>query len=365
LGGRGFVSALDTPPDVADEIEALFREARQRRRRRWVAGALILLVVLASAAVGIAVARSGSHSPRPAHVRAGLPEWSAQPGSRIAPPAEFVTGDNKGGIGVYSTASGKLVRELSAQTNGGPDQQPAPSAGGSSVYFVRPQGACAASIQTIPISGSQQSVTAVSVPGTIALDPAPSPDSGVLAWVGSVCGSVGAQPTLYLSNQATGQRSDLGPYTGRPNDNGIAWSHDGALLAVEAAPIVKVLDARDLSKPAQLLTVRPGCMLTDPVFASFNDQLAVIRTCFATSSEQGSSDVVIYSAKTGHALALAAKAPQEVNFQSLSIDPSGHVLVGLSPINGSAETALLNRGRLVTISDQAPTGAQWITAGRT
>ncbi|HXC77317.1 MAG TPA: hypothetical protein VNU19_09720 [Candidatus Acidoferrum sp.] len=128
---------------------------------------------------------------------------------------------------------------------------------------------------------------------------------------------------------------------------------------------MKVLDARDLSKPAQLLTVRPGCILTDPVFASYNDQLAVIRTCFATSSEQGSSDVVIYSAKTGHALALAAKAPQEANFQSLSIDPSGHVLVGLSPINGSAETAFLNKGGLVTVSDQAPTGAQWITAGRT
>ncbi len=358
------MSALDTPPDVAGEIEVLFREARQRRRRRWVVGLGLLLLVMAVVAATLAISFNGSQSPRPAHRQSGLQEWSPPPGSRNAPPGEFVTGDNKGGIGVYSTASGKLTRELSAQTSGGPDQQPSPSALGRSVYFVQPEGACASSIQMIPVSGSQQSVPAVSVPGTIALDPAPSPNSALLAWVGSVCGSGAAQSTLYLSNQATGQRSDLGPYTGRTNDEGLAWNRDGSLLALEAAPTVKVLDARDLSEPAQLLTVRPGCMVTDPAFVSNHDQLAVIRTCFAASGGEGSSDVVIYSAKTGRALALAVKAPPGASLQSLSIDPSGHVLVGLSRISG-AETALLSDGRLVTISDHSPTGAQWITAGRT
>jgi hypothetical protein len=364
VGGRGFVSALDTPPDVAGEIEAPFREARQRRRRRWIAGTLILLVVLASAALGIAIARNGSHPPRPAHRQTGLPEWSPPPGSRSAPPSEFVTGDNKGGIGVYSTASGKLTRELSAQTSGGPDQQPSPSADGSSVYFVQPLGDCAATIQAIPMSGSERSVTAVSVPGTIALDPAPSPNSELLAWVGSACGSGGAQSTLYLSNQATGQRSNLGLYTGRTNDNGIAWSHDGALLAVEAVPSVKVLHIGEPVASARSLTVPSGCTLSDPAFLSHQDQLAVVRSCSSATSGNGSSELVLYNARTGAPVALMAKLPFEEEFRSLSVDSVGHVLVGVSRNDGSAETALVSGRHLTSISDQSPTGAQWITRGR-
>lgn len=362
MGGRAFVSAVDTPPNVGREVEVLFREARQRRRRRWVAGISILVLVLVAAGIGIAVAQTGGHSPPLVHQHLGPPEWSTPTASKSAPPSDFVAGDNQGGIGVYATATGRLIRHLSGQTSGGPDQQPVVSASGTSVYFVQPQGPCSASIQTVPVSGSQPSSTAISGSGIIALDPAPSPSPGLVAWVGALCGSE-SQPTLYLSNETTGQRSDLGPYTGRTNDEGLAWSNDGTLLAVEASPIVKVLDASDLTGPAQQLTVRAGCMLSDPAFVSYHDELAVINTCPTTAGGPGSSDVLIYSAKTGHPVALAVKAPRGAAFQSLSVDSSGHVLVGLSPINGGAEIAFLSNGRLITVSHQSPTGAQWITAG--
>ena len=355
------MSALDTPSDVADEVEALFREARQRRRRRWIAGISLLVIVLVAAGVGLAVAQTRSHSPRLVHGQTGLPKWNPQSASESSPPSDYVAGDNEGGIGLYSTATGRLIRQLSAQTPGGPDQQAMPSASGASVYFVQPEGPCAASVQRVPVTASQPSTTAISVSGTIALDPAPSPSSDLVAWVGSLCGSE-IQSTVYLSNESTGQRSDLGPYTGRTNDDGLAWSKDG-LLAAESWPTVKVLDTSDLSKPAQLLTVRPGCMLSDPTFLSTHDQLAVISTCASTASVQGSSDVLIYRAKTGRPIGFVVKAPRRADFQSLSVDSSGHVLVGIAPIGGGAETALVRNGRLITVSDQSPTGAQWIAAG--
>jgi Tol biopolymer transport system component len=263
---------------------------------------------------------------------------------------------------VYSTATGKILRQLSAQTSGGPDQQASLSVRGS-VYFVQPQGSCASSIQVVPVTGSHGSTTAVSAPGIMALDPAPSPTSSLLAWVGSVCGSGTAQSTLYTSNQTTGQRSDLGPYSGRANDEGLAWSPDGKLLAEEAPPTVKLLEVHGSSDSAKPLTVQSGCILSDPSFVSVHE-LAVVRSCFATTRDSRSSEVWIYSTETGKATFIAGKLPAGKEFQSLSADADGHLLVGVSQDSGSARTALLRAGRLVPISDASPTGAQWAGAGQ-
>jgi Tol biopolymer transport system component len=356
------VSTLDTPPDVAENVEALFREARQRRRRRWMVGIGSLILAVAVVAAIIVISTSAGHSPSPVHRHTGLPQWRPSAAARSPEPSQFVTGDNQGGIGVYSTATGKILRQLSAQTSGGPDQQPSLSVRGS-VYFVQPQGSCASSIQAVSVTGSQGSTTAVSAPGIMALDPAPSPTSSLLAWVGSACGSGGVQSTLYITNQATGQRSDLGPFTGRANDEGIAWSPDGTLLAEEAAPTVKLLDIHESSDSAKPLTVQSGCILSDPSFVSVHE-LAVVRSCFATSSDSGSSEVLIYNTETGKATFLAGKLPAGQEFQSLSADADGHLLVGVSQASGSAHTALLRAGRFVPISDASPTGAQWVGPGR-
>ena len=357
------MSTLDTPPDVAENVEALFREARQRRHRRWVIGLGCLLLVVAVVAATIAIGQNASHAPPPVHRHAGLPQWRPSAASRSTEPSQFVAGDNQGGIGVYSTATGQHLSQLSPQTSGGPDQQPSLSFVGGSVYFVQPQGSCSSSIQTVPVTGLQQPTTAVSIPGTIALDPAPSPASSLLAWVGSSCGSGGAQSTLYLSNQATGQRSDLGPYTGRANDEGIAWSPDGTLLAEEAAPTVKLLDSHDAFRSAKALTVQSGCILSYPSFVS-DHELAVVRSCFATTNASRSSEVLIYSAETGKPTFLAGKLPSGDEFQSLSADAEGDLLVGVLPASGTAQTALLRGGHLVPISDHSPTGAQWVSTGR-
>jgi hypothetical protein len=50
-------------------------------------------------------------------------------------PTFFVAGDNAGGIGVYSTATGRLVRTVARQTSGGPDQQAVLSADDRTVFF--------------------------------------------------------------------------------------------------------------------------------------------------------------------------------------------------------------------------------------
>ncbi len=49
----------DLQPDVAAAIEALFREARQRRRRRWVGGAIMAALLVASAGMLVAISGAG------------------------------------------------------------------------------------------------------------------------------------------------------------------------------------------------------------------------------------------------------------------------------------------------------------------
>ena len=69
------MTVIDAPPQSAsDEAQLLFREAKQRRRRRWLLSGIVSLVVLA--AFGLAIAstagRGGGGSPKPAPIPAAL-----------------------------------------------------------------------------------------------------------------------------------------------------------------------------------------------------------------------------------------------------------------------------------------------------
>ena len=346
----------------AAAAQALFEEARRRRRRRWFI-ALVLLVV-----VSLAIAFFVSlHSAAPRHSappRDGLPRWTPPQGKPEATPAFFVAGDGKGGIGAYSTANGALIRTISPQGPGGPDQQVEVSRDRQSVFFTQPTGPCSGNILKAPLSGSNAPAAVISNPQTLALSPSPSPTSMDLAWVGVTCGPTGSttSSTLYITNLATGIRGDLGAFSGQHSDDAISWNSDGTRLAVESGTTVAVFETNQSSpRNVALLDVTSGCTLRSPTFLSQRNQLAVIRTCYGTARTPGTSQVLVVNVFTGKPVAIVASAPQGTTFQGLSVDASGqHVLLGVvTNFPPGAHNMQLESGNLVAVGGIAPTDAQW------
>jgi hypothetical protein len=340
------------------ETQVLFPEARQRRHRRWTIG--IALSVVAAAVVALLVSSSfKSTPPRARHV--GLTRWSPPQETRNAAPATFVAGDGRGGVGVYSTSDGHLIRTLSLQGPGGPDQQIVLTPDGDSVYFVQPSGACSGQILSAPISGTTGPTVVISDPGHLALGPSPNPSLDDLAWVGVTCGPAGSMTnsSLYVTDLATHATNDLGSYPGQPSDDEMAWSPNGQRLAIQSNATVKVLDVtRQSFKTGSSMKVAADCRLASPVFLT-QDQIAAIRTCYSSSGALRTSSALVFNVGTGKAMALIAAAPTGSTFQGLSADPSGpHILLGLVN-SGAAEDVQVQDGRLVVVSREAPTDAQW------
>jgi hypothetical protein len=344
---------LQPPASTTDEeIQVLFKEARRRRRRRWTVGAVSLCVIAVVLAMLVGTNARTPHHPARLHI--GLPRWTPLGPARPAP-SDYVAGDGNGGVGVYSTATGSLVRTISPQGVGGPDVQAVLSGDRQSVFFAQPNGTCGGGILKGPVSGARAPTVAISVPQTLALEPSPSPASSNLAWVGVNCGQPGAVSTLYVTNLATGTQSNLGPFTGGNSDNGIAWSPDGKNLAVEAGSTVEVLQAsRTTTDGARQMSVPIGCRLSYPTFVARPHQLAVISTCYKKAS-----DILVFDTTTGQPIAEIAAASQGAKFQGLSVDTTGrHFLVGV--VNLSGETlAQVDNSRLVTVSKRSPSGAEW------
>jgi hypothetical protein len=180
-----------------------------------------------------------------------------------------------------------------------------------------------------------------------------------LAWVGVTCGPNGNSSSLYITNQTTGARITLGAYFGRNSDDGIAWSNDGKLLAVEDGPTIAVVRAGQSIRAGQVLDSPAGCTVTNPAFLPTRNQIAAVRTCYGAKGHEVSSALLAYDSTTGRPVALVVEALPMGTIQSVSVDTSGHVLVGVSNGIGGAETAQVRNGRLVTVSKSSPTGAQW------
>lgn len=343
-----------------DAPQDLFPEARRRRRRRWGIG----IGLLAVAVTVLVLLGSASSTPSHRSVRhVGLARWVPVSGSTKNAPSVFAAGDGSGGVGVYSTATGELIRTLSPQGPGGADQQIVLSADRDSVYFAQPAGPCSGSILSAPVSGTSASVVVVSHPGMLALGPSPNPASSELAWVGVTCSPSGSESsTLYVSSLVTHITVDLGGYSGQGSDNEITWSSDGALLAVQSGLTVQVVDATRPPYRTELsLEQSAPCRLTSPAFFPHTHQLAAIRTCYGSTGILRTSTALVFNINTGRPVALIATAPSRSFFQGLSIDSTGqHVLLGI--VNSSpagAEDAQVEKGRLVTVSHKAPTDAEW------
>jgi len=339
------------------DTEALFKEAKRRRRRRWAVGLVSLLIVIAAAILAV----QGSSSPRHPRIKPGLglPEWNSPSTSSRPAPTEYVAGDGKGGIGVYATATGALVRTIAPQNNGGPDQQAMVTSDGKTVYFARPNGGCPGIIEVGPVSGASSPVSVISIPGIVAVEPSPSPASSDLAWVGANCGSDNTSSSLYVTNLSTRTRTDLGPYSGSNSDDGVAWSDDGHLLAVESGSTVRVIGVDQTTTSGRALIAPDGCRTSSPAFVPTHDQVAAIRTCYNTKGTETSSSVLVFNSTTGRPVARLFEADPGRTIESMSVDSSGHVLLGVTNGSGGAELDQVKQGRLVTISAVSLTGAQW------
>ena len=155
------------PVEVSDtQAEALFREARRRRHRRWAAG--LTSIVIASLVLGVALLTRTAATRSETSPHATLPGLRATDGTRRLPDV-YLAGDGKGGVGVYSTATGSLIRTLSPQSSGGPDGQAALSADRQSVFFAQPSGTCGGDILRVPTSGTRCSDNSSLVAGTLAV----------------------------------------------------------------------------------------------------------------------------------------------------------------------------------------------------
>jgi dipeptidyl aminopeptidase/acylaminoacyl peptidase len=352
-------TTTEPPKSAAAEFETqvLFPEARRRRHRRWSIGIVLLAVVVVAVALLVS---SSSKSSQPSARHGGLARWTSS-GRRIAAPTTFVAGDGRGGVGLYSTHSGHLIRTLSPQGAGGPDQQIVLTRGRGSVYFVQPSGACSGQILTAPISGAGAPTVVISDPGTLPLAPSPSPSSGDLAWVGVTCDVTGSttSASLYVTDLATHATSELGAYSGQPSDDQLAWSPNGQRVAVQNNSTVEILDVtRQSAEAGSSMKVGGRCRLANPVFLT-QEQIAVIRTCYSRTGRERSSSALVFDIGTGKAVALIVAAPPGSSFQGLSADSSGqHVLLGLVS-SGSAEDVQVEGRRLVAVSRDAPTDAQW------
>jgi hypothetical protein len=350
-----------SPPDIDSDgtAQALFEEARRRRRNRYLWSLAGLLVVIAVA--GLFVASNRTRSPVPHRPHQGdLPQWRIPAGAPKAP-STFVDGDGKGGIGLYAVGTGTLTRTISSEQAGDLDEELALSANRKTVYFAQQEGPCSGRILRVPTSGASGPSIAISAPGTMALDPSPSPSSSNLAWVGDTCEASGTVATteLYLTDLVTETTRQLGTL-GSAGDAKIAWSRDGKHIAVENGQTISVLPVERPSQGRSIsMRVAYGCKLTSPAFLSGTNQLAAIRYCWSTGTKPSTSTAFVFNAATGKPTALIASAPPSAEFQGLSVDRTGtHLLLGLA---GSAGASIveIKHGRLVTVSTSAPTDVQW------
>jgi hypothetical protein len=353
------MTTTDAPRTASSETQVLFPEARQRRHRRWVIGIAVLVVV---AGAGLALLLSyGSNATNPNVRRVGLPRWAPSLARPKPAPTVFVAGDGNGGVGLYSTTSGHLIRTLSPQTSGGPDQQIVLSKDRKSVYFAQPSGPCSGQILSGPVSGTIAPAVVISAPGDLALAPSPSPVSDEVAWVGATCGRSGSttSSTLYVTDLGRRVTSELGGYSGQLSDNEIGWSPNGELLAVQSGSTVEVLHVTSPSPESDsALKVSAGCRLASPAFLT-ETQIAAIQTCYDSAGELLTSGALVFSTATRRPVALIASAPQGSTFQGLSIDSSGqHILLGVANAMG-AEDVQVESGRLVAVGQHPPTDAQW------
>ena len=337
----------------------MFKEARRQRRRRWALGAT--LIVVASLVLGVLLFTWSATPRSETHPHANFSRLPATDGAHRLP-GNYVAGDGTGGVGVYSTATGSLIRTLSTPSPGGPDGQVVLSADRQSVFFAQPSGTCGGNILRVPTSGAGTPKTVVSVPGTLAVSPSPSPTSSELAWIGVACEPNGAAggSSLYLTDLTSGSTSDLGAISATSSDDEIGWSPDGTHIGVENSGTVTIFVRQAQSFDKSLSLRRPNnCTLTSPAFRARRYEVAVISSCYGDAASHADR-VIVFDASTGKQIGtLATRRSAQSSKDSRSTLRGGTPFWELFATIPGAELARIDGTRLVTVSRTSVTDADW------
>jgi WD40 repeat protein len=218
------MTTTESPPDLVavNESQLLFREARQRRKRRWlVAGiASLAFVVLLGIILSALAIHSGGGSPRPVTNPSPAPPAASMPKEMV------VWRDFK--IEVIASANGQLVRTL-APDPGLFRGVPAPSISpDGTVYFDRgaepTPGVPITQIVSVPLRGGPTSIVAQGH------DPVVSPNGNLLAYLDYV-DITGAPPSIVVRDVRTGKETAWQSSSSQFDINGLSWSPDSASLA--------------------------------------------------------------------------------------------------------------------------------------
>ncbi len=243
-----------------DEVQVLFREARRRRRRRWMVGFLVLAVTLATIAAVVLVRRSSMSRSR-GHIMAG-----SVPQAASAFPSEVVVWEHFR-LDVLSSLDGHRIRTLATDVGefrGSPSLSVAP---GGTVYFDNHAYVGSSPVDriySVRVSGGAASHIADG------RTPAVSPDGRLLAYVTNnpVAGAVYKESITIEDLRSHAIRSwtamapeaDLWALSWAPDSRSLSFSETASTSPNSVATSYWVLDTTGTltSGAAHRLTLAPG-----------------------------------------------------------------------------------------------------------
>jgi hypothetical protein len=274
-------------PGRGAEVEALFKEARRRQRRRYLLTGLAVVVL---AAVGIMVSQSGEgRQPggRPGTRHPAGPPVSVPSFTPAAMPAFFVdvlaTGEGNGGLQVRASGRGNLVAELPSHgIAGGAVEALAATGPGSFVVAEPVDDGSGTRLYRFQLNSKGHPGTLIRV-GPVLHN-----------WVDSLAASAGGQVIGYtlgldgiryigVFNTRTGRSREWGfPKTEEFSPNGaLSMSADGRLLAFTAfdmsgKPGRHVIQVLPTDAPAGTVAQRSHVVLSRPLPFSSQSSLAEV-----------------------------------------------------------------------------------------
>jgi hypothetical protein len=367
------VTALDDRVSAARPIEdvravaaaqALFEEARQRRRRRHGVFGLGLTIALLIAALIMFLIRPGLTPTAPPKSAGGTPIV----GSSVPPmPTQMVvwaqTSPGTLSIQVISSKTGHVIRSLAVDDGlFRSSPQPAVSALTGTVFFDDAIGGSAPpnpgpppreQIMSVPLGGGVVSVVAQGH------DPAVSPDGRLLAYE-TFTDITNAPPAIVIQNLVAGTSTTWQFATNGPEiSDSLSWSPDSRSLAFQSETLVNRvwnLSSRviDLSSPNRSLDdtrlislplcpsptpwASPGAG-RDMLWAGFLSTTDVIGTCHhaGLTLHDDWNQAIVVNLATGRVVrrlpvirGLVGGGPS-----SFQVDPSGHHLLFIGEGSGA------------------------------
>jgi len=242
-------------------------------------------------------------------------------------PAQFVA-ENGGRIAVVSADTGRVVRYLTAADGRGRATDPAVSNDGRTVWFSRVDGACAAHIASVPLSGGKEEAVPGSGEAGAEGTPLPRPGRPQVAFARTGCKEQADDTALIVS--------DLGGVEGHGQLGllPLAWSRDGGHLLATTADggEVRLLE---MGKSGAILASRalsgtdptPDCRLQVVGFSpDDNDGYVAVRRCGPSGSQARRSLVLLDKGLAQRQTVVRLPRGQEF-VDRLAFDTTGHSLL--------------------------------------